>query len=50
MHPLMYGYFLPDSGQVSRDAADRHTKLTRRDERARVLFPHRLAFRVALPY
>jgi len=35
MHPLMYGSFLPDSRQVSREAAERHAMLTRRPERTR---------------
>ena len=30
MNPLMYGSFLPDSLQVSRDAAERHAILTTR--------------------
>jgi hypothetical protein len=50
MHPLMYGYFLPDSSQISREAAERHARLTRRDERARAVLPQRLAFRIALQH
>ncbi|GAA1937987.1 hypothetical protein GCM10009775_32610 [Microbacterium aoyamense] len=50
MHPLMYGYFLPDSVEVSREAAERHARRTRPEERARALFPQRLAFRVALQH
>ncbi|GAA3207908.1 hypothetical protein [Microbacterium terregens] len=46
MHPLMYAGLLPDSRQVSRDAAERHARTTVRRRREDA---HRPRFRAWRP-
>lgn len=45
MHPLMYAGLLPDSRQVSRDAAERHRILTARTKREDAPAPRFRAWR-----